>query len=50
MTVTAPKRELEGWKKLAVDLGPLVIFFAAYSYADMFVATGAYMAYHALVG
>lgn len=40
---TAP-RQLEGWPKLAVDFGPLVIFFAAYSWGDMFIATGAFMA------
>ena len=36
-------KELEGWKKLAVDLGPLVIFFAAYSRFDIFVGTAAFM-------
>jgi intracellular septation protein len=36
-------KELEGWKKLAVDLGPLIIFFAAYSRFDIFVGTAAFM-------
>jgi intracellular septation protein len=40
----APKKELEGWRKLAVDLGPLLVFFAAYSRFDIFVATAAFMA------
>lgn len=45
MTETIPrKKELEGWRKLAVDLGPLVVFFAAYARFDIFVATGAFMA------
>jgi intracellular septation protein len=45
MTETAlPKKELEGWKKLAVDLGPLIVFFVAYNRFDIFVATGAFMA------
>jgi intracellular septation protein len=39
-----PPRELDGWKKLAVDLGPLVVFFAAYSRFDIFVGTAAFMA------
>ena len=38
------KKELDGWKKLAVDLGPLLIFFAAYSRFDIFVGTAAFMA------
>ncbi len=38
------KRELTGWTKLAVDLGPLLVFFVAYNRADLFVATGAFMA------
>lgn len=40
----ATPKQLEGWPKLAVDLGPLVIFFAAYNWGDMFIATGAFMA------
>lgn len=40
---TEPRRELDGWRKLAVDLGPLVIFFAAYSRFDIFVGTAAFM-------
>jgi intracellular septation protein len=45
MTQAATKpRELDGWKKLAVDLGPLVVFFAAYSRFDIFVGTAAFMA------
>ncbi len=39
----APPRELDGWKKLAVDLGPLIVFFAAYSQFDIFVGTAAFM-------
>ena len=38
------KKELDGWKKLAVDLGPLLIFFAGYSRFDIFVGTAAFMA------
>jgi intracellular septation protein len=38
------RRELDGWKKLAVDLGPLLIFFAAYSRWDIYVGTAAFMA------
>lgn len=44
MTETAPARpELSGWKKLAIDLGPLLLFFIAYNRADMFVATAVFM-------
>lgn len=42
-TAAAPRRELEGWRKLAVDLGPLLIFFAVYSWRDIFAATAAFM-------
>lgn len=44
MTDTPARKQLEGWPKLAVDLGPLLVFFAAYSWRDMFFATGAFMA------
>jgi intracellular septation protein len=44
MSETAPARpELTGWKKLAVDLGPLLLFFIAYNRYDMFVATAVFM-------
>ena len=38
------RRELTGWTKLAVDLGPLLVFFAAYSRFDVYVGTAAFMA------
>lgn len=41
--IVKKNRELEGWHKLAVDLGPLVVFFAAYSKFDLFVGTAAFM-------
>ena len=44
MTDAPARRELTGWKKLAIDLGPLLIFFAAYSRFDIFVGTAAFMA------
>ena len=37
------KQEVTGWKKIAIDFGPLVIFFVAYNRYDMFVATAAFM-------
>lgn len=37
------KQELTGWKKIAVDFGPILIFFIAYNRFDMFVATAAFM-------
>jgi intracellular septation protein len=43
-TPAAPRKQLEGWPKLAIDLGPLLVFFAAYTWGDMFIATGAFMA------
>lgn len=43
MTADTRRPELAGWKRVAVDFGPLLIFFAAYSRWDMFVATGAFM-------
>ncbi len=39
-----PRKQLEGWSKLAVDLGPLIVFFIGYARFDIFVATGAFMA------
>lgn len=36
--------ELGGWKKLLVDFGPLLVFFAAYSRFDIFTGTAAFMA------
>jgi len=44
LTETTKKPALDGWKKIAVDFGPLLIFFLAYNRYDMFVATGAFMA------
>ncbi|MBV9330198.1 MAG: septation protein A [Alphaproteobacteria bacterium] len=38
------KQKPPQWKKLALDLGPLLIFFAAYKFSDFFVATAAFMA------
>jgi intracellular septation protein len=43
MSLAQRPRELDGWKKLAVDLGPLIVFFAAYSRFDIFVGTAAFM-------
>ena len=31
------------WKKLAIELGPLLVFFAVYNASDLFVATGVFM-------
>ncbi|WP_235890388.1 septation protein A [Sandaracinobacter neustonicus] len=41
--VKPARRELDGWKKLSVDLGPLLVFFAVYSRFDVFVGTAAFM-------
>lgn len=43
LSAAADRRELEGWRKLAVDLGPLVVFFAVYAWQDIFAATAAFM-------
>ncbi|WP_199553575.1 septation protein A [Sandaracinobacteroides hominis] len=40
---TPPRRQLEGWPKLAVDFGPLLVMFATYARFDIFVATAAFM-------
>ena len=39
-----PRKELSPLVKLAVDLGPLLIFFASYSRLGMITATGIFMA------
>lgn len=43
-TADAPKKKLNPWLKFALELGPLVIFFAANSRAGLFYATGFFMA------
>ncbi len=42
MTAT-PKIRQSPLVKLAMDLGPLILFFAAFKFADIFVATGVFM-------
>ena len=44
MTETPARPELTGWKKLAIDFGPLLVFFAAYSRFGIFNGTAAFMA------
>ena len=39
-----PKRKLNPWLKLALDLGPLVVFFAANSRFGIFAGTAIFMA------
>jgi intracellular septation protein len=34
---------LQGWPRILVDFGPLLVFFVANARADLFVATGAFM-------
>lgn len=41
---TTARPELTGWKKLAIDFGPLLVFFVVYSRVDIFVGTAAFMA------
>ena len=43
MTSTAAKPQLNPLLKLALDLGPLVLFFFANSRYGIFVATGTFM-------
>jgi intracellular septation protein len=43
MTTTTEKPKLNPLVKLALDIGPLVLFFAAYSRFGIFVGTGALM-------
>ena len=33
-----------GWIKMALDFGPLIVFFTAFKLGDLFVATGVFMA------
>jgi intracellular septation protein len=35
---------LPGWIKMALDFGPLIVFFVAFKLGDLFVATGVFMA------
>ena len=44
----ADPQKLSGPLKLAVDLGPLLVFFAANKFGGLFVATGAFMVATAL--
>lgn len=45
-TAGTEEREVSGWLRLALDLGPLLVFFSAYYLTDknVFVATGIFMA------
>lgn len=43
MSEIPARPELTGWKKLAIDFGPLLVFFAGYSRFDIFVGTAAFM-------
>lgn len=38
------KAKTPGWQKLAIDFGPLIVFFASFKLGDIWVATGAFMA------
>ena len=40
----APRKALNPWVKFALELGPLALFFAAYSKFNIYVATGVLMA------
>lgn len=37
------RRELGQWTRIALDLGPLLVFFVAWSRGDLFTATAAFM-------
>jgi intracellular septation protein len=39
----ADKKATSPWVKLAIDFGPLIVFFLSFKLGDMFVATGAFM-------
>ncbi len=43
MTEPAAKKQLDPFLKLALDIGPLVLFFAANARLGIYVATGAFM-------
>lgn len=40
---TTAKAKPSPWRKLLLELGPLVVFFAAFKFGGIFVATGAFM-------
>ena len=40
----APRKALNPWVKFALELGPLVLFFAVFSRLGIFAATGVLMA------
>lgn len=44
MTAAIPPQRLPAGLKLALDFGPLLIFFVANKFGNVFVATGAFMA------
>ena len=39
----ADKKATSPWVKLAIDFGPLIVFFLSFKLGDMFIATGAFM-------
>ncbi len=38
-----PGRKPNPWRKLLLEMGPLIVFFAAFKFGGIFVATGAFM-------
>jgi intracellular septation protein len=48
MTDAAPKKHLDPWLKLALEIGPLVVFFIMNTREGLFVATAWFMAAMAL--
>lgn len=43
MSGAGTKRELNPWARLALDLGPLLVFLLAFNRFDIYAATGAFM-------
>jgi intracellular septation protein len=41
--VIPSERKANPWRKILLELGPLMIFFAAFKFGGIFVATGAFM-------
>ena len=40
---TASVKKPSPWRKLLLEMGPLIVFFATFKFAGIFVATGAFM-------
>jgi len=42
-TTEAPEKKPAGWQKIAIDFGPLIVFFVSFKMGDIMLATATFM-------